>query len=116
MRKVSNFSTMNFIYNDQFEKYKDIFLNEPMFVVSGSQAMKPEYFQYLNNLHTITVNHLIEDWDGSEFFLYSDSLFTQSTTYDLSKYKGQILAKNNTDPLSIKLQKPQIRYKWVKYD
>jgi len=113
LQRKSNLTTVHIRQREDYEKFEGIWNGQPAFVISGSQAMKPEYFDFFRahpELHTITVNHLIEDWDGSEFFLFSDTRFLDKTTYDLTKYKGQVLAKNNTHQYDKPLINKPLRY------
>ncbi len=92
----------------QFDGIMNAWKDEPCFVVGTSRAIEGFDFNLLNGLHTIGINHLIEDWDLMEWFIFLDQQFLAKTTYDMSKYKGKIFASSRT---SILKTNNYIRYK-----
>jgi hypothetical protein len=69
--------------------------NQPAYVVGGSIAGRGLDLNLLRGRHTIGVNHMIEYYDGFEWFLFQDHRFLRKTTYDLKKYKGKIFCHNS---------------------
>lgn len=74
--------------------------NKPCFIVGSGPDLKVFIkdvgFNFLNNKHSIGINHVIESYDGFEWFLFLDRRFLKRTTYDLPEFKGKIFAQNNT--------------------
>jgi len=66
-------------------------------------------FDFFNGRHSIGINHIIESYDGFEWFIFLDRRFLKKTTYNLPDFKGKIFAQNNTG-ISSKF-KNVIRYK-----
>ena len=84
-------------YND----VKDFWKDQPCFVVGSSIGLKRLIkqgfrFSMLDGLHTIGMNHNIEDYDRFEWFIFQDKEFLNRTSYDLKKYKGRIFAAIRT--------------------
>jgi glycosyltransferase involved in cell wall biosynthesis len=77
---------------------KNAWNNEPCFIVACGPALKEFIsemgFDFLNGRHTIGINHIIEDYDLFEWFLFLDQRFLVKTTYDMQKFKGKIFAQN----------------------
>ena len=82
-----------------YEGINNCWKNQPAFVIACSQALRGIDLNKLDGLNTITVNHLIEDYDKSKFHLFLDQRFLAKTTYDLRNYKGKVFQKNNTEIL-----------------
>lgn len=91
-----------------FHNIENAWRNEPCFVVGTSRAIEGFDFNLLNNFHTIGINHLIEDWDLMEWFIFLDERFIKKTTYDLSNYKGKVFASSQTNILN---RKNYVRFK-----
>lgn len=74
--------------------------DEPCFIVGGGPALKEFItevgFSFLDGKHTIGINHVIEDYDGFEWFFFLDKRFLEKTTYNIDKFKGRIFAQSNT--------------------
>jgi hypothetical protein len=81
---------------ESFEGINNAWLNEPAYVIGASQALLGIDLSYLEGRHTITVNHLIDDWDKAEYHLFVDQRFIQNNKYDLSNFNGTIFQKNDT--------------------
>lgn len=83
-----------------FEGIKNKWKNKPCFIVGSGPDLKifinKVGWSFLNNKHTIGINHVIETYDKFEWFLFLDRRFLKRTTYDLSLFKGKIFAQNNT--------------------
>lgn len=79
-----------------YDNIVNFWKNEPCYVIGCGESLKGFDLQQLKGLHTIGINHLIEDYDGFEWFLFCDKRFLDTTTYDLKKYKGRIFASNKT--------------------
>jgi glycosyltransferase involved in cell wall biosynthesis len=82
--------------NGEYEGINECWKDQPCFVIACAPSLKGIDLKQLEGQHTITVNHLIEDWDKSEFHLFLDQRFLDMTSYDMKKYKGVIFQKNNT--------------------
>ena len=80
----------------QFDGIMNSWKDEPCFVVGTSRAIEGFDFNLLNGLHTIGINHLIEDWDLMEWFIFLDQRFLNKTTYDITNFKGKIFAASST--------------------
>ena len=92
----------------QFDGIMNAWKDEPCFVIGTSRAIEGFDFNLLNGLHTIGINHLIEDWDLMEWFIFLDERFLAKTTYDINKFKGKIFASSRTNILK---KKNYIRYR-----
>jgi len=83
-----------------YSKVKNKWFGEPAYVVGGGPTLATfvEKFgwDYFRGKHTIGINHIIEDFDGFEWFFFLDKRFLEKTTYDMSKYKGLIIAQHTT--------------------
>jgi len=79
-----------------FEGINRAWQNEPCFIVGGSKALEGIDLKKLDGMHTIGINHVIEDYDGFEWFIFLDQRFLDRTTYDINKFKGKIFASNKT--------------------
>lgn len=73
---------------------------EPCFILGGGPALKEFIseigFDFLNDKHTIGINHIIEDYDNLEWFFFLDKRFLEKTTYNLDNFKGRIFAQCTT--------------------
>jgi len=108
LRSMGNLTVDGVIKLGSYEGINGCWKNQPCFVIAGSQALNGIDLDKLENMHTITVNHLIEDWDKSEFHLFLDERFLQKTTYDLTKYQGTFFQQNSTS--TIKGVKKTVRF------
>jgi glycosyltransferase involved in cell wall biosynthesis len=83
-----------------FEGIKNRWKNEPCFIIGSGPDLnifiKKIGWKYLDSKHSIGINHVIESYDGFEYFIFLDRRFLKKTTYDLGLYKGTIFAKNST--------------------
>jgi glycosyltransferase involved in cell wall biosynthesis len=77
-----------------FKGIKDCWKNEPCIVVGAGPSLKGFDFSRLKNIHSIGINHVIEDYSDFDWFLFLDQRFLKKTTYDLKKYKGKIFCQN----------------------
>lgn len=93
---MGNIAYGNEAYLGPFEGIKDCWKGQPAFVVGASACLKGFDLTKLNGLHTIGCNHMIEYYDGFEWFIFLDDKFLQITTYDLNNFKGKIFAGNKT--------------------
>lgn len=81
-----------------FDGIRNAWNNQPAFVVGGSIAARGLNLKLLDGRHSIGVNHMIEYYDGFEWFIFQDHRFLKKSKYDLKKYKGKIFA-HNSNPL-----------------
>ena len=77
-----------------FSGIKDMWKNEPCFIVGAGANLNGFDLQKLNNYHTIGINHMIENYDGFEWFIFLDNRFLKRTTYNIDNYKGKIFSSN----------------------
>jgi glycosyltransferase involved in cell wall biosynthesis len=96
--------------NGKFDGIMNAWKNEPCFVVGTSRAIEGFDFNLLNGLHTIGINHLIEDWDLMEWFVYLDERFLSKTTYNMDNYQGKVFANNSTNIIN---KKNYVRFKQI---
>jgi glycosyltransferase involved in cell wall biosynthesis len=84
----------------EFMEVKDIWKNEPCYVVGCGPSLKEFIdkfgFDILKGKHTIGINHIVEDWDGFEWLIFLDRRFINLTSYNLDKFPGRIFARNST--------------------
>lgn len=90
----------NFLEHANYMNIKNVWLNEPCFIVGAGPALKEFIaevgFDFLNGKHTIGINHVIEDYDKFEWFFFLDKRFLERTTYNINNYKGRIFAQATT--------------------
>jgi len=84
-----------------YRHINDVWKDEPAYIVGAGPALKEFLsdvgWDFLRGKHTIGINHVIEDFDGFEWFFFLDKRFLKKTTYPLlEKYKGRIFAQNTT--------------------
>jgi glycosyltransferase involved in cell wall biosynthesis len=77
-----------------FTGIRDVWKNEPAIVVGAGPSLKDFDLSQIDNMHSIGINHVIEDYDNFEYFLFLDDRFLSKTTYDINKYKGKIFSSN----------------------
>jgi glycosyltransferase involved in cell wall biosynthesis len=68
--------------------------NEPCIIVGSGPSLAGFDWSRLNKIHSIGINHVIEDYDKFEWFFFLDNRFLKRTTYDLKKFKGRVFAQN----------------------
>lgn len=77
-----------------------VWKNEPCYIIGGGPPLAgfilDHGWEFFRGKHTIGINHVIEDWDGFEWFFFLDRRFIEKTTYDLGKYRGRIFAQSTT--------------------
>lgn len=77
-----------------------VWQDEPCFIIGGGPALKEFIseigFDFLNDKHTIGINHIIEDYDNLEWFFFLDQRFLEKTTYNLNNFIGRIFAQCTT--------------------
>lgn len=73
-----------------FDGIKDCWKNEDCIIIGSSTAIKDYDLSKLKNKHTIIINHMIEKWDGAEWFICIDDRFFDKTIYNISKFKGKV--------------------------
>lgn len=73
--------------------------NEPAIVIGSGPSLKGFDFERIKNIHSIGINHVIEDFDGFEWFIFLDRRFLNKTTYDMTKYTGKVICQNNCPPI-----------------
>jgi glycosyltransferase involved in cell wall biosynthesis len=85
-------------HETNYENINGVWRNEPCFIIACGSALKDFVekigFDFLNNRHTIGINHVIEDYDKLEWFFFLDHRFLAKTTYDLCNFKGRVFSKN----------------------
>ena len=86
----------NKLHNGNYFGVKDAWKDEPCFIVGAGPSLKGFDFELLNGTHSIGINHVIEDYDGFEWFLFLDKRFLERNSYDMSNYKGRVFASNMT--------------------
>lgn len=72
--------------------------NKPCLVVGAGPSLKNFDWSRLNNIRSIGINHVIEDYDKFNWFLFLDNRFLKKTTYDIKNYKGIVFCQNNCNP------------------
>lgn len=90
----------NVMLKRSYDGIKDAWLNQPCYIVGSGYDLR-EFIEnvgwdFLNGKHTIGMNHIIEDYDGFEWFLFLDKRFLVNTTYDMQQFKGRIFAHCST--------------------
>jgi len=78
-----------------FHDVNNFWYKEKCFVVGSSVAGRGLDLNLLDGKHTIGVNHMIEYYNKFEWFVFQDLRFWQTTTCDLTKFKGRIFTSNN---------------------
>jgi len=77
---------------------EDVWKDQPCYIVGCGPSLKniidKEGWEFFDNKHTIGINHVIEDYDGFEWFLFLDQRFLTITTYDIKKFKGRVFVRN----------------------
>ena len=79
-----------------FDDVNNFWYKQDCFVVGSGISGQGFDLSLLDGKHSIGVNHMIEYYDGFEWFLFQDLRFLRITTYDLNNYKGRIFTSNNT--------------------
>lgn len=90
----------NVMLKRSYDGIKDAWLNQPCFVVGAGYDLRDFIenvgWDFLNDKHTIGMNHVIEDYDKFEWFLFLDKRFLVNTTYNMSQFKGRVFAHCST--------------------
>jgi glycosyltransferase involved in cell wall biosynthesis len=86
--------------NGKYIGIKDAWKNQPCAIVGASSSLKGYDLKKLKGMHTIGINHMIEYWDGYEWFIFLDNRFLKKTTYDINKFRGKIFCSNRCELLS----------------
>lgn len=94
LEMMGNFNKHNAIELGPYNNINGVWKDEPCFVIAGGPSLRGFDLHQLDGLHTIGINHLIEDYDGFEWFLFLDDRFLRITTYDITKYQGKIFSSN----------------------
>jgi glycosyltransferase involved in cell wall biosynthesis len=81
-----------------FDGIANAWKNEPCIVVGSGPSLKDFDFSRLNKIHSIGINHVIEDYDGFEWFLFLDQRFLNRTSYNMRNYKGKVFCQNTCRP------------------
>lgn len=68
--------------------------NEPCFVVGASKNLSGFDLNKLEGYHSVGINHMIEHYDGFEWFIFLDNRFLKRTTYNIEGFKGKIFSSN----------------------
>jgi len=90
--------------NRLYENYHNHFIRwwsgEPCVIIAASKSLDGFIskigWDAIDGLHTMTINHVIEDYDRAECHFFLDKRFLQKTTYDIKNYHGIIFAQNTT--------------------
>lgn len=88
--------TDNTYEHGPFDGVKDVWKDEPCFVVGCGESLKGFDLSLLDGMHTIGMNHVIEDYDKFEWFIFLDKRFLEMTSYNMHRFKGRIFASNMT--------------------
>jgi len=80
-----------------FDNIKDKWKGEPAFIIGTSKGLQGFDLNKLNGLHTIGINHIIEDYDKLEWLIFLDQNFLNTTTYNLDNFKGRIFCSNRVN-------------------
>jgi glycosyltransferase involved in cell wall biosynthesis len=83
-----------------FYGIKDAWQNEPCFVIGAGGNLRGFDLKKLAGYHTIGINHMIEYWDGYEWFIFLDNRFLNRTNYNINNFKGKIFSSNRCSMLS----------------
>jgi glycosyltransferase involved in cell wall biosynthesis len=94
-----------------YEGIKDAWKDKPCFVIGSGPSLKGFDLNRLNGHHTIGINHVIEDYNNFEWFIFLDQRFLNRTTYDLKQYKGRVFSQNTCQLLP---GIDNVRYKTIK--
>jgi glycosyltransferase involved in cell wall biosynthesis len=86
-----------------FREYSGVdncFLGESLYIIGAGPPLKPFIekigWDFLEGKNTISINHVIEDWDRAKWHFFLDIRFKQITTYNLDDFKGTIFAQCTT--------------------
>jgi glycosyltransferase involved in cell wall biosynthesis len=92
LENMGSFNPYNCIALGPFSNINNVWLNEPCFVVGTGPSLRGFDFKQLEGLHTIGINHVVEDYDGFEWLFALDDRFFKITSYDFTKFKGKIFS------------------------
>ncbi len=98
--RKQGFIDSNKLYLNQNLKVKDIWKDEPCYIIGAGPPLKTfldEYgWKFFDYKHTIGLNHIIEDYDRLECHFFLDRRFLNRSTYDIKNFKGTIFAQSTT--------------------
>lgn len=94
LENMGNFNAYNVINLGPYNNINGFWKSEPCFIVGCGPSLRGFDLNQLNGLHTIGINHLIEDYDGFEWFFFLDDRFLKKTSYDITKFKGKIFCSH----------------------
>jgi glycosyltransferase involved in cell wall biosynthesis len=77
-----------------YQGVKDAWKDQPCVVVGAGPSLKGFDWKLLDGFRTITMNHVIEDYDKSDWHVFLDNRFLVRTKYDINKYKGKLFSSN----------------------
>lgn len=91
----------NFLHARNYSGVNDAWKGEPAYVIGASPSLRHTLkavggWEFFRGKHTIGINHMIEDWDGFEWFFFLDKRFLDITSYDLRSYAGTVFAQCTT--------------------
>src|SRR5512136_27314 len=93
-----NIRDNNTLIPREYQGINQAWAGQPCFIIGTGKALTPIWnkvgLDWLKNKHSIGINHIIEDYDGFEWFLFLDQAFLDRTPYDMNKYQGLIFASN----------------------
>jgi len=83
-------------YRD-YSRVNGAWSGQPCYVVGAGPSLKHTLpavggWEFFNGKHTIGINHVIEDYDGFEWFFFLDKRFLSITKYPIKEYKGLLFA------------------------
>jgi glycosyltransferase involved in cell wall biosynthesis len=81
-----------------FNGIKDCWKNEPCIVVATGPSLKDFDLNRIQGVHSIGINHIIEDYDKFEWFFFLDQRFLNRTTYNIRSFNGKIFCQNTCSP------------------
>jgi hypothetical protein len=110
IENVGRFMQNMQIRQGPFDGVRGAWKNQPAFVVGGSIAGRGLDLKLLNGKHSIGVNHMIEYYDGFEWFLFQDHRFLRRNKYNLKEYKGKIFC-HNSNPITYEDVKDLVFFK-----
>jgi len=79
---------------------KDCWKDEPCVIVGCGKSIRGFDLNQLDGIHSIGINHIIEDYDGFEVLFFLDDCFIDRTNYNLNNFKGKIFYSNKCRKLN----------------
>jgi len=91
----------NFLHARNYDGVQNVWAGQPAYVIGAGPSLRATLtavggWDFFRGKHTITINHVVEDFDDSEWHLFLDKRFLDITPYDIKKYRGTIFAKCTT--------------------